>query len=279
MPKINTTIALTRGKIFAIACLCLLIIFSIVGPVFAQSVTQGYKSSDPLQRGMMVASSLDDPDRVEPLTYASLDRLKGVVVQQNDSPVTLSSDDKKIFVASSGDFEVLVSDQNGPIEKGDYITISALEGIGMKADDTQPVVVGRATTEFKGTHDSIGSTSIESSSPYKFGRIQASISISRNPLLKAPEQSNVPKFLTSIGETVADKPVSPLRIYLAVALFLATVGIVGFMLYGGVRSSLVAIGRNPLSKKIISRGLFQVVLVGLVIFIMGLFGVYLLLKL
>lgn len=279
MPKINTTIALTRGKIFAIACLCLLIVFSIAGPVFAQSVTRGYQSSQPVQRGMLVAVSLDDADRVEPLTYASLDRLKGVVVQKNDSPVTLSSDDKKIFVASSGDFEVLVSDQNGPISKGDYITISALEGIGMKADDTQPVVVGRAATEFKGTNDSIGSTSIESGSPYKFGRIQANISISRNPLLKVPEQNDIPKFLTSIGETVADKPVNPLRIYLALALFLATVGVVGFMLYGGVRSSLVAIGRNPLSKKTILRGLFQVVIVSLGIFIMGLFGVYLLLKL
>ena len=55
--------------------------------------------------------------------------------------------------------------------------------------------------------------------------------------------------------------------------------IAGSLIYSAVRSSLIAIGRNPLSKKSIIRGLFQVVIIGLMVFLSGIFGVYLLLRL
>jgi len=78
---------------------------------------------------------------------------------------------------------------------------------------------------------------------------------------------------------VAERPVNPARLYLSAFLFITTIGVVGFMLYGGARSSMVAIGRNPLSKKVVMRGLLQVMLVSLIIFTVGMLGVYLLLKL
>jgi hypothetical protein len=279
MAKIKINLSPSRDRILAFIGLFSLIIVSMVGPLFAQTLTQGYKSDQPLQRGMLVAVDQDDPTKVEALKDESLDRVKGVVVQKNDSPVTLSSDERKIFVASTGEFDVLVSDQNGVIKEGDYISISSLEGIGMKATTAQPVVAGRATEGFKGSGDSISATTVGSGSSYNIGRIKANLEIGGNPLLKSPEKSNVPQFLAAIGENVAAKPVSTVRLYLSAALFVATIGLVGFMLYGGVRSSMIAIGRNPLSKKTITRSLFQVVLVSLLIFITGLFGVYLLLKL
>jgi hypothetical protein len=279
MSKINTRLAIGKNRLLALLGLGLLVALSLAGPLSAQSVTQGYKSDQSLQRGMLVAVSLDDPAKVEALTSDSLDRAKGVVVQPNDSPVTLSSDDRKIFVASSGEFDVLVSDQNGKIKKGGYISISALEGIGMKAAATQTTVVGRATETFAGSGDTIGASVDKSDKAYNIGRITAQIAIGSNPQANLANKSNVPQFLVNAGETVADKPVSSFRIYLSLALFLATIGVAGLMLYGGVRSSLIAIGRNPLSKRTITRGLFQVILMSLLIFITGTFGVYLLLKL
>jgi len=50
-------------------------------------------------------------------------------------------------------------------------------------------------------------------------------------------------------------------------------------LYSGIRNALIAIGRNPLSKKSIFRGLLEIILTGFIILIIGLFAVYLLLKL
>jgi len=51
------------------------------------------------------------------------------------------------------------------------------------------------------------------------------------------------------------------------------------VLYGGIRSSIISIGRNPLAKKSIVRGLIQVITVGVIILVIGLFSVYLLLRL
>jgi hypothetical protein len=267
----------TRPRISALIALALLICLSMVRPLAAQTVTQGYGSDGILQRGMLVAIKQNDASRVEALTEKSLDRLKGVVVQPNDSPVTLSAEGQKVFVATSGNYEVLVSDQNGPIKTGDYISISSLEGIGMKADDTQSVVLGRAVSEFDGNNGSIGSTDV-GGAKVNFARIEVNVAINRNPLIKVPEQSKVPKFLARFGESVADKPVSATRMYLSLAIFLAAAFISGVLLYSGARNSLTSIGRNPLSKKAILRGLLQITALSLTIFILGIFAVYLLLK-
>ncbi len=258
-----------------------MMILIIAVPLSAQSVTEGYNSDEPVQRGMLVAIKKDDARKVEAITSSSLDRLKGVVIQPSDSPVTLSQDDQKIFVATSGTYETLVSDQNGPIKQGDYISISPLAGIGMKATDTQSLILGRATAEFKGQEDSIGSSPASGGSKQEvyFGRIQVSISINRNPLLKAADNPKVPKILERISQTVANKPLSTTRIYLATTIFFAAAIIAGIMLYSGARNALISIGRNPTAKKTILRGLIQVVILSIIVFIIGIFGVYLLLKL
>ena len=51
------------------------------------------------------------------------------------------------------------------------------------------------------------------------------------------------------------------------------------LLWSGVRSGMISIGRNPLSKHSIIQGLMQVIIVAVLIFIIGVFAVYLLLKL
>ena len=53
----------------------------------------------------------------------------------------------------------------------------------------------------------------------------------------------------------------------------------GMLLLSGVKSAMTAIGRNPLAKKAIYRSLVQVVISSLIVFIVGIFAVYLLLKL
>ncbi len=118
----------------SLAALGLLVMASLSHPLAAQTLTQGYNSDTPLQRGMIVQLKKDDPSKIEPATSDTMERIHGVVVAANDALVTLSADGQKTFVATGGRFEVLVSNQNGPVSAGDYITISALPGIGMRAD-------------------------------------------------------------------------------------------------------------------------------------------------
>ncbi len=269
-------------RFIAIAALGFLIIISYSGFLNAQAVTQGYGSDTTLQKGLIVQLVKADVTKVEPVTAETADQMHGVVVNANDAPVTLSNEGKKVFVATIGPFEVLASDQNGPILPGDFVTISALQGIGMKAGNREPMVIGKALTSFDGKSGSIGSAEVTDSSGAKknvyFGRINVDVTVARNPLLKG-ETPNVPEFLRKASEAVAGKPVNATRIYLGVFVFVVCTIAAGSLLYAGVRNGLISIGRNPLSKKTIVRGMFQVILTGLIIFITGVFGVYLLLKL
>lgn len=282
LPKTNTKRRFfSKERLFATAGLAILVVLSLVRPLSAESVAKGYSSDQTLQRGMLVSVKLDDPKKIEAVTADSLDRLRGVIIQPSDIPVSLSTKGQKILVANSGTYDVLISDQGGPIVPGDYISISSLEGIGMKASQEQRIILGQAITEFQGTTDSIGSSILEGNDQQKvnFGRVKVSIAVNNNPLFKTPETPKIPGILDKISQTIANKPVSPPKVYLAVAIFSVASIISGIMLYSGARNSLISLGRNPLSKKDILRGLLQIVILSLIVFITGLFGVYLLLKL
>ncbi len=277
--KLKTQVSIQ--KLLALAGLFALVFFSLTHPLGAQSVTQGYKSDVVLQRGMIVVIKPDDPTKIEPARPDSIEKITGVVVDANDSAFTVSNEEQKNFVATVGRYDVLISNQNGSISKGDYLTISSLEGIGMKADTNQQVVVGRALEDFDGSNpiatvdlkDSAGGTQA-----VKFGRVPVDLGITRNPLLK-PVETNVPEFLRRASEGIANKPVSAVRVYMSLVLLFVSALIAGAMLFSGIRSAVISIGRNPLSKKSIIRGLIQIVVSSLIVFIMGIFGVYLLLRL
>ncbi|HEX5798105.1 MAG TPA: hypothetical protein VFX79_02015 [Candidatus Saccharimonadales bacterium] len=272
MLKINIlkTIVL---PVVLIASLC------FAGVAGAQMLNKGYKSDEPLQTGMLVMETDYDPKKVSAVSLDTLDRILGVVIQKNDSPVTLASKDEKVFVADTGEYPLLVSNENGTIEAGDYISISSLAGVGMKANGLQPLVVGRATEKFEGNGDSIGSTiDNRTNQTINFGRIPVLISIKRNPNFKDEQGNKVPKVLERVSFSIAGKPVNTARIWMATAVFLGSLLVAGIMLYSGARSSLISVGRNPLSRSIIIKGLGQVVVMSIIVFISGMFAVYLLLK-
>lgn len=273
---------LTLPRVVALVALLLLVVLSVKHPLSAQTVTQGYGYDKPLQRGEIVQLKKGDTTKVEPVTQTTADQMYGVTVGANDAPVTLSLDGTKVFVATNGHFDILVSNQNGNISNGDYITISAIDGVGMKSDVLQPVIVGRALASFDGKTGMISSAQIKDSSGatrnVAIARIQVDINVARNPLLKATEP-NLPSVLRKASEAIAGKPVNPTKVYISVVVFVITTITSGVLLYGGVRSAIISIGRNPLSKKSIIKGMLQVVMVGITIFLCGVFGVYLLLKL
>lgn len=277
MSKINRLVTkYLPMRIRALVCLVVLIVLSVSGPALGQSVLQGYASDEKLQRGMLVVGVDDDETKVKAMSAETAEKFKGVVAESNDSPVTISSEDRQIFVATTGPYQVLVTTENGQIKKGDYISISSSPGIGAKATEFQPYVIGVAAGDFEGGGDTIGSTS---GGNVQLGRILVDVSFGRNPALKVPEKDRIPDALQKFVEDVADKPVSSTKLYIGFAILVAASVIAGSMLYSGVRSSVVSIGRNPLSKSSIYRGLIQVVVLSLIVFITGIFGVYLLIKL
>lgn len=259
----------------------------IVAPyVSAQNVTvtQGYSSDLLLQRGMIVGLDEDDPRKVEPINNSDEDRVHGTVVNASESAVLLGREEDKVFVATSGGpFPTLVSSQNGPIQPGEYVAVSSVSGIGMRAGESEPIILGKATEAFDPSDPDqiISSATVTdqngSQQTLAIGLIEVDISIGKNPLLKS--NNELPDALRRASEAIAGKPVSPVRVYLSLAVLLMAAAISGSLIYSAVRSSVIAIGRNPLSKKSIIRGLFQVVIIGILIFLSGIFGVYLILNL
>ena len=250
-------------------------------PAAAQSVVQSYGVVGSLQTGMIV--ELAGAGDVEALSQTSANKMFGVVINPTDTTVTLSSNNAadQTFVATTGTYDVLVSNQDGVINVGDYVTISSITGIGMRAGSSDQIVLGKATQAFTGTSDSVGSDTIKQSNGHsttiQLGRIAVNITVIRNPLLQ-PSQSDVPSFLQRAGQSLTNKPVSSGRVYIGLAVLIVTMIIAGSLLYGGVRSSITAIGRNPLSRKSVIRSLIQVTFTSLIVFIIGLFAVYLLLR-
>lgn len=250
-----------------------------------QSVTQAYGTDTALQKGMIVKLKDSDAHKVVLLDKEHAADMLGVVVAPNDSAVTLSSDNpntRQAYVATFGRFDVLVSNENGAIKSGEYLTISSVDGIGMAADNSDTIVLGKANEGFNGTSNVVSSTSIKRADGSKrgisIGRISVTISVSHNPLLKQ-NSSALPAFFQNVGNEIADKPVSSTRIYIALIILLVCTVLAGSLLYGGVRNSMISIGRNPLAKKSIMRSMLQVILTSLTVFIIGIFGVYLLIRL
>jgi hypothetical protein len=258
-----------------------LITIKLTGVLSAQTVTRGYGSDQVLQRGMIVGVNKTDPAKVEAIDIDRLANILGVVVNPNDSPITVSSDNQHIFVATNGRYDVLVNDQQGAIHEGDYITASSLAGIGMKASDEQSDILGRAAGDFDGKTNVLSSTVLSASAgeqkTINIARIPVEVNIAKNPLAK--NDDGTPALLSKAGRAIAGRSVSAMRLYLSAIIFTVGTIIAGAIMYAGIRSSIIAIGRNPLSKRSILRSMLGVAFTSLVVFLVSVIGVYLLLRL
>lgn len=261
----------------------------IVHPVLATTYgggnVQGYAADGQVDTGTIVQLTGKDSNRIKVAAESELQNMFGVVVDRNQLPVTLSNEglENETYVAASGTYNVRVSTQGGSIAAGDYVTLSAIDGIAMKAGTEEKTVFGRANAPFDGKGSVLGTVTLKDTANktnkmVALGSVPVTIDIKRNPNEKSTK-ANVPEPLERIGQAIAEKEVSPIRIYLSMGITVVTLIAAIAVLYAGVRSSIISIGRNPMSKKSIFRALLEIILTSLLIVIIGLFAVYLLLKL
>ena len=249
------------------------------------AVTSTYSADDTVQLGMIVQLKDKAPTAVVPLTAASTSKVLGVVIPNSNVAIVLTPQNvtqQQVLVATNGSYNVLVSNQNGPIKVGDYLSISAIAGVAMKSGITEQQVIGKAAGNFTGSGNVISAIKLKDQfgkdTTIALGRIQVNINIAHNPL-NQKTVDHVPAFLANLAQAIANKSVSVARIYLGTVVLAVTTVITSIMLYSGIRSGMISVGRNPLSKKSIIKSLIQTIIAGLIIFIAGIFAVYLLLKL
>ncbi|HLZ14482.1 MAG TPA: hypothetical protein VKQ34_00645 [Candidatus Saccharimonadales bacterium] len=265
----------------ALAAVGMLLVLS--GSAAAQNVTQGYNTDQPIENGLIVRLKPGDAKKVQPCKLANAGDMLGVTTASTDAPVSLSDPTQvQVFVATFGQYDVLVSNQNGPIKAGDFITISSLDGVGMKADHNNQFVLGKALEGFAGIKDADSQVTLTgpqgSRQAVGLKRIMVDISVAHNPTYSGDKVAGVPQFLTNVARAVTNKPLTALRVYAALGALLFAVFIAGWVLYAGIRSGITAVGRNPLAKSAIMRSLISVILSAVIVVIVGLIAVYLLLK-
>lgn len=284
--QLYLTIMLTPKRVtYLLSTIFTVLVLTIVlSPLSALAVTQnqiaaqGYTAGSNLQPGMIVEVDKTDSNKVDALDLANISKMLGVVISANQAALTISQtgSSQEVYVTNYGVHNVLVSNQNGLIKAGDYVSISDLSGIGMKANDTESLALGLAAGSFDGVHQVLSTSPLASKSGQKetvaIGSIPVDINIAANPLAEGTK--GVPAFLGKIVKFTTNKAVSATRVYLAMLCVVVGVIVTITVVYSGIKNGLISIGRNPLAKKSIVRNLTMVIIVSVVIFGLSLGAAY-----
>lgn len=239
------------------------------------SLSESYFSKDKLSIGSIVSLEDNSTDTVIAADSSSVDNLLGVVISSGSSLLNLSSgQDGQVQIATDGTLPVLVSDINGPIERGDHVTASPVKGVGMLAT-ANVRVIGIAQGSMSNTKKQDYKTANGEAKTMTIGEVPVLVNVAY--YFKEPDKTVVPAAIQNVANSLAGKDVGTVPILISGAIFLIMLIIVASLIYSMIRSSIISVGRNPLSQSAIYRDLIQ--LSGLVLAILGvgLISIYLVL--
>lgn len=250
--------------------------FLLTGSVKASTpISQGYTATEKLSIGSIVSLQKNTADQVVGATSSNVDNLFGVVINNDSSLLSVNNGSgNQVQIATNGTVPVLVSDINGDIKRGDHITASPIKGVGMKANGNVRVI-GIAQGDMTGA----------SKQTYKDkdGKEQK-VTLGQTPLLvgvayffKEPEKTIIPVGIQNIANAMAGREVKTLPILVSAGIFLLTLIVVVSIIYSMIHSSIISVGRNPMSQSAIYRDLIQLSALVLAILGVGMVAIYLVL--
>lgn len=250
-PAIRHIVGIICAAIFALAS---------SGPALA-SLSQGYSSSSSIASGSLVA--LDQSGgTITAANTTNADRLFGVVVPANSASLSLGGSGDQVQVVTTGSANVLVSTEGGKISVGDMISVSSISGIGQKAPSGKHRIIGAAQADFDGTSSAATKSTIKDTSgasrEVSIGQVPVVIAVSDYTTNAGGQDYQLPTWLQNFSNQLAGKSVAPVRIIVAGIILLVTMVSVTVLLYAAVRNSIISIGRNPLSRSSVLRGLLVV---------------------
>lgn len=229
------------------------------------TISESYQTEAKIPAGSLVSLVKNSQTQVEPSSSSNVNNLLGVVINPDSSLLTVSTGNQgQTQIATSGTLPVLVSDINGEIKRGDHITASPLKGVGMLANGNVRVVgiaQGDMTSKRKETLKNDDGTTQE----VEVGEVPVLINVAY--FFKEPEKSIIPTALQNVANNLAGKEVKPLPILISAGIFFITLIVVVVIIFSMIRSSIISVGRNPMSQSAIYRALIQ--LSALVLSILG----------
>jgi hypothetical protein len=223
----------------------------------ASSIAQGFQTTDPnIVSGALVSLKGHTPNTVELSTSTNVTQMIGVAGTK--SLIELSNGVSGVQIVTSGVTQALVSDINGTVNTGDKITASPIAGVGMRAS-ASTLIMGTAQanmssikTETRTVTDKDGKKK-----DFKIGAIPIQVD---KVFYDVPSAQNsfLPPALQGFANGVAGHEVSAVRVLVASLLILFLFATVAILVYSAIRSSIISIGRNPLSENAVRKSLLEV---------------------
>ncbi|MFY9228144.1 MAG: hypothetical protein WAO28_02355 [Candidatus Microsaccharimonas sp.] len=221
----------------------------------AALISQSYSTTDDLALASLVSLKDNSSDEVVAANHTNVDNLLGVVVTPNSSSLSLTnSSGNQVQVATSGTLQVLVSDINGAIERGDYITASPITGVGMKATDNARII-GVAQGKIEGSTTQAIKNGSGKEQVVTIGEVPVLVNVSS--YFKQPEKTLIPSSIQNLANAFAGRNVSSLPIIVSAGIFVVTLIIVVIIIYSMIRNAIISVGRNPLSQSAVYRNVIQ----------------------
>ncbi len=238
-------------------------------------ISQSYQTSDTLTEGSIVSLKKDSTDEVVAATSKNADNIFGVVINSDNSLLRISSKNgNQVQVASEGTMSVLASDINGTIHRGDHITASPISGIGMRANGNVRIVgIAQGDMVVQDKQTIKGDNGKDEQ--ITLGEVPVLINVSY--FFKQPERTLIPTAIQNIANSLAGKEVSPLPVLVSAGIFFVMLVIVSSIIYSMIRSSIISVGRNPMSQSAIYRDLIQMSTLVMAILTVGIIAIYLVL--
>lgn len=268
---------MTNKTKFQLSTLLVVIVATIIIVLPVSAISKGYSSDDAgLQPGMAVKLSHGgnpESPKVERASKEQTDKLIGVVTTIDQSTLSIGSEGQQIYVETSGEVEAYVSDVNGRVNQGDFLTLSSLNGILAKHNDSSGIVFGLALEDFPS----------EPSEMHTIDTKEGSKTVGISKIKINLDQKNVQggqssqSALARYGEAVVGKQVSELRVAVALLIFIIVFIAEGAILYGAMSSAITSIGRNPMARMYIKHELIKVIVVAMCVLLFGLGSIYLVL--
>ncbi|MCL4398030.1 hypothetical protein M1403_03350 [Patescibacteria group bacterium] len=241
-------------KVLALVLLVVML-FAATGPALAASFEADIASSYPIADSQAVSGDILIATN-QGISRASTEydqRLFGVLTDKAIM-VFRSADPNNKPVSRSGIAVVNVTNANGPISKGDYITSSATPGKGEKAT-ISGYVVGQALEDMTGSS----------------GQISVAVRVEYAEISNARTLSRLVDYVTAdVFRNVKDQgQLSMVLRYIIAGLIMLTSIAISFVTFSrSVPKAIEAIGRNPLARTSIMISLSMSI--GLVIATIGL---------
>jgi hypothetical protein len=251
-----------------------LIVFATFGfiliPVAVRAstlISQAYFSDATLPTGAIVSLQKSSTDHVENATTDNTNYLLGVIVDSDNSEISITSDkSNQVHVATNGVEPVLVSDINGSIAVGDPITASPVKGVGMKATGNVKIV-GVAQQAFPNSTATKQSYKDQKGSQQTLQLGQVPVQVNVAYYFKQPDKTIIPSALQNVADALAGKKVNTLPILISIGIFFMTLFIVVIIIYSMIHGSIISVGRNPLSQAAVYRNVIH--LSALIVLILG----------